>query len=192
MTSQMNAPLYACTDIQHDDHHGLQIPAVTPLTCKHAIYYTDLIKYPGTEFGARMEAQDLGCCPVCNCIARHQVGLRMERQLPEGELRLRRCMALCMRLQRLHDSHRILQPLVEVRHLSEGKLCLPISMILGGLCRASAKCAGRSAGCSRSHALLWMVRRSLDAQLQLWNVQFGLAAGEERETMMRSQARRLA
>ena len=114
----------------------------------HAAHPTDSICHRDTYSGAwntcRGGGQDLGCCPVSHRVARHQVGLRMERQLPEGELRLRRCMALGVRLQRLHDVHRILQPPApEVVKLSEGGLCQQIAMApeerrqsLCNLCRA--------------------------------------------------------
>ncbi len=50
----------------------------------------------------------LGGCPVCHSVSGHEVGLRMEGELPEGQPRLRRRVALCVRPERLQHFDGIL------------------------------------------------------------------------------------
>ena len=107
----------------------------------------------------------------------------MERQLPEGELCLRRCMALCVRLQRLHDFHRILQPSPhKIRKLSEGELCLQIMEAqedrLQSLCNLCVQ-PEVSVGCKRRCAVLLMGGSSLCAQVQFKISQCAPATAEE-------------
>ena len=128
--------------------HAVQNPTGPHLMCRHATHPADLINHSGTEVGVRINfakvgVEDLSCCPVCNCITGHQVRLRMERQLPEAELRLRRRMPLCARPQRLHDLHRILQPSAfQGQPAVLRRALLRISMSLGDCLRVICKVCG--------------------------------------------------